>query len=229
MKKCAHCGEEKDISKFGSNKRMKDGLNYYCKECQNRMNRESRSRNRELWLEGKRIYREKNARSLAKKQLIYYHKNKESISIRRKTQMHKYRDRIEAYRIKYYKENRKGIIKQTSEYKKNRCKHDVGFRLRRLLSDRIQHALRFNKVTKSQKTIELLGCTIGFYMEYLEQRFFPGMTWDNYGLRGWHIDHIRPCASFDLTDPKQQRECFNYKNTQPLWAHENYLKGAKVS
>lgn len=53
------------------------------------------------------------------------------------------------------------------------------------------------------------------------------MSWDNYGLRGWHIDHIRPVASFDLTDEKQLYECFNYKNTQPLWAEDNLKKGSK--
>jgi len=51
------------------------------------------------------------------------------------------------------------------------------------------------------------------------------MSWDNYGYRGWHIDHIRPCASFDLTDPEQQRECFHYTNLQPLWWQDNLRKG----
>jgi HNH endonuclease. len=53
------------------------------------------------------------------------------------------------------------------------------------------------------------------------------MSWDNYGRDGWHIDHIRPCASFDLTDPEQQRQCFHYTNLQPLWAADNIRKGAK--
>ena len=50
------------------------------------------------------------------------------------------------------------------------------------------------------------------------------MSWDNYGIHGWHIDHIRPCASFDLTDPEQQRQCFHYPNLQPLWAFDNLSK-----
>ena len=52
------------------------------------------------------------------------------------------------------------------------------------------------------------------------------MTWDNHGK--WHIDHIKPCASFDLLHKKQQRKCFYYKNLQPLWAQENLSKGAKI-
>jgi hypothetical protein len=60
----------------------------------------------------------------------------------------------------------------------------------------------------------------------MESLFLEGMSWDNYGK--WHIDHIRPCSSFDLSDTEQQKICFNYKNLQPLWAEDNLRKGAKV-
>ena len=62
-----------------------------------------------------------------------------------------------------------------------------------------------------------------FVKKWIESQFVDGMSWDNHGE--WHIDHIRPCASFDLTDPEQQKECFNYKNLQPLWAKDNLSKG----
>lgn len=53
------------------------------------------------------------------------------------------------------------------------------------------------------------------------------MSWDNYGVHGWHIDHRRPVASFDLTDPIQQAQCFHYTNLQPMWAPDNHTKGAR--
>ena len=71
----------------------------------------------------------------------------------------------------------------------------------------------------------LLGCSAEQLRTHLEEKFTDGMSWDNYGYRGWHIDHIRPCASFDLTDPQQQLECFHYTNLQPLWAEDNFKKG----
>jgi hypothetical protein len=47
------------------------------------------------------------------------------------------------------------------------------------------------------------------------------MSWDNYGIAGWHIDHIKPCCTFDLTDLEQQKQCFHYTNLRPLWAKDN--------
>lgn len=78
---------------------------------------------------------------------------------------------------------------------------------------------------KATNTWALIGCPKDFLKQHLESKFKPGMTWENYGPV-WEIDHIRPCASFDLTDPQQQRECFNWSNLQPLFALENLKKGA---
>ena len=51
------------------------------------------------------------------------------------------------------------------------------------------------------------------------------MSWGNYGK--WHVDHIRPCASFNLVNEEEQKKCFHYTNLQPLWAKDNLSKGSK--
>jgi len=61
----------------------------------------------------------------------------------------------------------------------------------------------------------------------LESKFTEGMTWKNYGLGGWQIDHRIPCQDYDLTDIEEQRKCFHYTNLQPLWAMDNFLKNGK--
>jgi hypothetical protein len=101
---------------------------------------------------------------------------------------------------------------------------DTNFRLVYLLRGRIRTAIK--KGCKSAQTMELLGCSIEEVKSHLESQFTEGMTWDNHGE--WHIDHIIPCASFDLTDPEQQKKCFHYTNLQPLWASENISKGARL-
>jgi hypothetical protein len=79
---------------------------------------------------------------------------------------------------------------------------------------------------KSAATMELLGCTLEFFINYIESQFQEGMSFDNYGKDGWVLDHDRPCASFDLTDPEQQKQCFHYTNIKPLWAIDNMKKSS---
>lgn len=72
-----------------------------------------------------------------------------------------------------------------------------------------------------------LGYSVEDLLFHLERGFCDGMSWENYGM--WHIDHIRPCASFDLTDAAQFAECWSLANLQPLWAAENVRKGARLA
>lgn len=80
---------------------------------------------------------------------------------------------------------------------------------------------------KSVSTRELIGCDIADLMRHLESKFKPRMAWNNYGIRGWHIDHIRPCSSFNLLNENELRTCFHFSNLQPLWAAENIRKKDK--
>jgi len=94
------------------------------------------------------------------------------------------------------------------------------------LRTRLRKAVSEQRGTKSAKTLEMLGSSIEDLMKHLESKFTEGMTWENYGQ--WHIDHIKPCASFNLEDPAEQKKCFHWTNLQPLWAKDNLVKGAKL-
>ena len=110
-------------------------------------------------------------------------------------------------------------------YRNKRYNTDTLYVLECLLRGRLTQALR--KTIKSKSTLILIGCSLSELKKHLEKQFTDGMSWDNHGLFSWHIDHIRPCASFDLTDPEQQKQCFHHTNLQPLWAEDNLSKGAK--
>jgi hypothetical protein len=92
----------------------------------------------------------------------------------------------------------------------------------------IYRAVKNQYSEKAYKSMELLGCTIQELRDHLESQFTEGMTWDNMGRGGWHIDHIIPCAFFDLTKPSHQKVCFNWQNLQPLWESDNCAKGDKI-
>ena len=91
---------------------------------------------------------------------------------------------------------------------------------------RLYDAVKHQRGVKSAKTLELLGCTVEQLHTFLEAEFTDGMTWENYGE--WHIDHIRPCASFNLEDPEEQKKCFHWTNLQPLWAKDNLAKSDRL-
>ena len=130
-----------------------------------------------------------------------------------------YLDNIERRR-EYEIDNRE----RRREYENNRLKTDPIYKIIRYQRGRMRAALKGKSKCKS--TIKLLGCSAEYCWNHLEQQFKPGMTKDNYGL--WHVDHIIPCASFDLNDTEQQKICFHYTNLQPLWAIDNIKKGAKL-
>lgn len=119
------------------------------------------------------------------------------------------------------RENRRARNKVWS---KHRRQIDQTFRISCSLRARLRKALRGNR--KSNRTLVLLGCSLSEFCKHLEAQWQPGMSWENYSSSGWHIDHIRPCASFDLSDPAEQKACFRYTNLQPLWAKDNIKKGS---
>lgn len=161
-------------------------------------------------------YRIKNKETIKK----WHKKYNVAYNIENKEAIKEYHKRYDAqYRIN----NRKAFNKRHSEYNKLRRQRDVSFKILCYLRNRLHKVLE--GVSRSKHTVELLGCSIKELKAYLAKQFKPRMTWKNYGK--WHVDHKRPCASFDLSEPKEQRECFNYTNLQPLWAEENNRKGSK--
>jgi len=99
-------------------------------------------------------------------------------------------------------------------------------RLATNLRSRLRDAIKRNQ--KSGSAVRDLGCSIEFLKKHLEDQFTEGMSWSNYGRYGWHIDHIIPLDSFDLTNREELLKACNYTNLQPLWAGDNLRKGSKM-
>lgn len=134
----------------------------------------------------------------------------------------KYKKRINKQKKKYKNKNKDKYKKYHNEYSKKRRKKDTKFKLGCYLRTRLSSALRAN--TKSLNTMFLIGCEIDYLMYHIQNQFKSSMNWDNYG-NYWEIDHIKPCASFELSKKSEQLKCFNYKNLQPLTKFENKKKG----
>jgi len=109
------------------------------------------------------------------------------------------------------------------KYMRERYRSDPTYRLMRNLRNRVRAALQGN--SKSAATEALLGICADECRKYIEALFTEGMSWDS----NIHIDHIVPCASFDLNDPQEQRKCFHYTNLQPLWGVDNLKKSDRIT
>ena len=155
----------------------------------------------------------------------YYLKNKEhTLAVNKLWSKNNIEKKRSIWRTYYYK-NSKKLNQNKIKYRNELYAKDPYFRLYTCIRTRINKVIKNN--IKCKKTLDLLGIpNLKFLKKYLENKFKPGMTWEKRGLI--HIDHIIPCASFDLTDSKQQAKCFHYTNLQPLWAHQNLSKGAKI-
>lgn len=172
-------------------------------------------------------YREKN-REKINARIRVWSKN-EKAKEKKKEYYIKTRDKQLKYWVEYRKKpgNKKKFNEYFSKWINKKLKEDPHFKLKLNLSHRINLALKTKGVSKSKRTRELIGCTVSELWQHLEKQFQPGMTKENYGK--WHIDHIKPCALFDLTKEEEQIKCFHYTNLQPLWAIDNIRKGKTYS
>ena len=217
-KTCSICHRELTLENFRKDRTRKDGFHPWCKECQRIKRKESRNNN-EIAKEGERRRHKKYGQGKGKETQRKYNQLPKM-----KAYCKRYRE-SEAGRKSY---ERSRLKSKESGYQKRYAKekwdNDIEYRLVKLLRGRVRATI--TKGCKSAHTLELLGCSIDELKVHLEQQFEPGMTWDN--CHKWHIDHIIPCAYFDLTKEENQRICFNYRNLQPLWARDNSAKQAKV-
>ncbi len=160
--------------------------------------------NQRILIRNKRAYK-KNKHRDALTMKKYYNSNKETIKIRGR---------------EYYRLYKNEMMIKSKIYARKRRKTDISFKLLCYLRNRIYYALIGKN--KSKSTRNLIGCSVEQLKSHLQSKFTKGMAWNNYGK--WHVDHIKPCCSFDLSKPEEQEKCFNYTNLQPLWAKDNLRK-----
>jgi len=230
---CSKCKQEKslcDFYKYASQ----------CKKCKKEYQAKHYQKNSEKVKERnakyhrenpekvkrwKAKYRRENPEKEKERAKKYHRENFEKIKERKAKYRRENLEKIKEREAKYRRENLEKINERRAKYERERYKNDENFRILKLLRSRLRKSLKSQSAKKSKGTLELTGCSIDKLWEHLEKQFKDGMTRQNQGE--WHIDHIKPCSLFDLTDPEQQKECFNYKNLQPLWAEENLSKRAK--
>ena len=177
-------------------------------------------------LEKRKEYIEKNSDLLKEKRKEYYKNNKEKLNQYNKDYRKKNIEKeIVRWKV-YYETNKESLIKKSVEYsllKRKTCHFD---RLKHNVRNRISFYLKINNFSKNNKTFEIVGCSPESLKEHIQSQFTDGMSWENYGYDGWHIDHRIP-----LSSAKNEQELYklcHFTNLQPMWATENIKKGNKI-
>lgn len=238
MKPCKKCSEVKPLSEFYANKQLKDGHANDCKSCVKERTRLWVANNKERHLESCKAYSQANP----EKRLENYEKwvaenkdrsreikaawkkrNPETVNRHAREAARRDPEKQAARKLAYRAENRH----VERAYLKKRRAENIHQRVHDSMGNRFRDVLRGKKNGKSW--VEFAGYGTKELKAHLESLFLPGMSWENYGE--WHIDHIRPVASFDFKINLEEtaRACWALSNLQPLWAIDNIRKGKKWS
>lgn len=226
-KRCYRCQKHKKLTSFYNNKRGLFGKSDDCKTChsEDAKIRRDKNKNTPEYKQKSKLKYQENKEYHSEQGKKYYKKNKKKVLARHKKWRINNKEKTRINHKNWYENNRELKLRQNAEWEINQIKNNPAFKIKKNLRSRLSIFLRGK--AKYEKIIELLGCDLKFLKKHIEKKFKKGMTWDNYGSI-WHVDHIIPCAAFDLTKKKQQEKCFHYSNLQPLFSEENLKKSDKI-
>ena len=226
---CPSCGKDLPIEEFYKSTGRADGHLCYCKSCikeraRSRIKSEREINQRKAYGASERYKEIRNNYLSSEKGRQGAEKRKE-ISNKSHREYNKTEKGKLVTKISHKKRQEEGKV---VEYYKKKRKEDPSFKIKEHLYNRLWFSLKRVGAKKSVHTLDLLGCSIEEFRLHIESQFQEGMTWENQGKDGWHLDHIIPCKYFDLSIEENQRICFNYRNLQPLWAKDNLKKSSKI-
>ena len=200
-----------------------------------KMTLEQKKRKNEINKIFMRSYYKRKKKEVLARNAKYRKNHKDKFKQYQKEYELRYPERVRQFKLKWYltnkdkhgewaKNNRDKVNAINKRYKD---KNSAKVNLQNVLRNRIIIALKTNGLKKNKRTIEMIGCSVEELKSYIESKFVNGMTWENRGYRGWHIDHIKPLSLFELRDEEQQKLAFHYTNLQPLWMRDNFSKKNK--
>jgi hypothetical protein len=218
MRECIKCFISKPEDLF--RKKRKD-----CRECESRAAKEWQSNNKEKVKLNEKIYRERNKERLKEKNAKYYKENLEYFRSKKKEWQENNKSDIIEYGKKYAQENKEKIKKYQREYSNNKYRTDEIHRLKVNYRTRMSVYCKVSGFKKGA-LVNALGCSWEEFKIYIESKWTEGMSWDNYKIKGWHIDHIIPLSHAKTEE--DVKKLFHYTNLQPLWWIDNLKKSNKI-
>lgn len=218
-KTCSKCGEIKELSMFSSDKSKPDGRYPSCRECKKAADKDYRTKNIDKKRAKDREYYRENSEAIKKKANDWYYQNTSRHNERMRQYYQDNYKKIKDIQKKWNKLNEDKI----REYFRLKYENDLNHRLKVLLNGRLRQCVK----AKEKHSFEYLGCDIEYFKSWMEYQFDEKMSWENSG-EYWHLDHVIPCAAFNLNEEEEIYKCYNWSNIRPLYKSENMSKGAKL-
>ncbi len=251
LKSCSQCGVIKTVACFHVSRTGRSGLQSHCKGCTAKFDRKRNARYAAdpVFVERRRKRQREYQRLRRQNDPSYvrnyreYQREYQSRPDRRAAKNARYRTKYAddpALRASQAARQRKRLLDRRNDeafmakrraaqrdHQRERRKNPA-YRIHAAVSANIHGALRDRKAGRSWES--LVGFTLDDLMKHLEGQFQLGMSWDNYGLGGWEIDHIIPVSVFNFTEPEDIdfKRCWALDNLQPMWATENRSKHNKL-
>jgi ATP-dependent 26S proteasome regulatory subunit len=221
-RKCTNIKQKEDRLKNLEKRKEGARLSYYKKREENLARAKAYAeKTKESKAEYDKQYRQENKEKIAEYKKQYANENAEQIAERMKIYRQENGDKLALEKSQYAKNNRLKINAKSCIYQKQRCATDPLFKL---IKNTRKMVSRYMLGEKSKRTQEIIGCSYEELKTYIENQFTEGMSWDNYGMHGWHVDHIKPLA---MANSEEEIIVSNhYSNLQPMWALDNLKKGA---
>lgn len=225
-KQCTKCQEIKPLNEFYPDSHSKDKHRNDCKKCNCESRKKWQKENLDKVLEKNRKWNEKNKEWVDLRRKLYAPKRREKCRNRYINDENYRNKRIQTSKDYRHNPKNKEAIQKTRRNSRIKNSKNPEWRMMMNLRRRLIFVLHGER--KADTTEKLVGCSWIQLREHIEKQFKDGMSWDNYGKKGWHLDHIIPCDAFDLSIPEQQAKCFHYTNLQPLWWYDNLKKSNKL-
>ena len=198
IKRCSKCDNEKDLSEF-----------CFRKDTQK--------------------YRNQCRGSIKLINKDYQAMNKDNIKIQRKKFCENTRSKNlkRIYDLDYRERNQEKFKIYKRQYMRKRRESDIHFKLICNIRTRTKKAFISQNVKKTNKTIDLFGCSSELFRRWIIHQLYGDMTIENYGSTR-QIDHCLSIASFNLVDENDIKKCFNWVKLRTMYSTENNLKGSKI-
>jgi len=205
MKTCTVCNLEKEKTEFFKSK--KDSLRGDCKACFNQKRKDRYANDKQKELTRNKLYRVNNPEKVKLNKKVYESLNRDKVNNMKKDWVLKNPEKRKEAAIKYQRKKRQ----------------DIYYRL--MDSFKTSFGLMLKKNNYSSR-MKLLKYDREELIKRIESTWKEGMSWENYGMHGWHIDHIRPLSSFNIEKEEELLKAWQLNNLQALWATENLSKSS---